>query len=221
MTNLPLSLLVLGLPLGAGALQGEVRILDPSGQPRPSLQDAVAILEPQGAAPARPGPSAPVVIRTQAKTFTPRVALATPGTEVVFPNLDPIIHNVFSVTPGNRFDTGSYLPGEAPRVRLARPGLVRIYCNVHHQMNAFVWVVTTPYAQTLAGRPGVAFDGVPPGAYRLRLWHPQTGEKVYPVQIGEGVTRGAWALAVTGPAVEPHTNKFGRDYPPPKDDLDY
>lgn len=221
MPNLPLSLLVLGLPLGAGALQGEVRIFDPSGRPWPSLQDAVAILEPQGAAPAGTAPSAQVVIRTQAKTFSPRVALATPGTEVVFPNLDPIIHNVFSVTPGNRFDTGSYLPGEAPRVRLARPGLVRIYCNVHHQMNAFVWVVDTPYAQTLAGRPGVAFEGVPAGAYRLRLWHPQTGERAFPVQIGEGVTRGAWTLAVTRPAVEPHANKFGRDYPPPKDDLDY
>lgn len=212
---------VAGLPLAAGSLVGEVRILEPDGRVRQTLRDAVAILEPHRTAPA-PGPSAPVVIRTQGKAFSPRVALATPGTEVVFPNLDPILHNVFSVTPGNRFDTGSYLPGGAPRVRLANPGLVRIYCNVHHQMNAFVWVVATPFAQLLGGKTGVGFEGVPDGAYRLRLWHPETGEKDFPVQIaGDAPTRGAWTLTVSEPAVTPHKNKFGRDYPPPEDDLDY
>jgi len=172
---------------------------------------------------AEPGllPPATVVIRTVGKQFLPRVAIATPGSEVTFPNLDPILHNVFSVTLGNRFDTGHYLPGDSPRVKLLNPGLVKLYCNIHHQMNAFVWVVTTPFAQLLEGRRGVAFDQVPPGDYRLRLWHPETGEKVWPVRIGEGVTRGDWTLDVSLPQVEPHKNKFGHDYPPPVDEREY
>lgn len=216
-----LPILVLAVPLLAGGLQGPVRLHEKGGKVRPSLQDCVAILEPLDAPLAAPGPSRPVSIRTVGKQFHPRISLATPGTEVAFPNLDHILHNVFSVTEGNRFDTGQYQPGDAPKVKVVRPGLVKLYCNVHHQMNAFLWVVTTPFAQVLDGRAGLAFDQVPPGAYRLRLWHPEAGERTWTVRIGEGVTRGAWDLDLSLPALEPHKNKFGRDYAPPQDDRAY
>jgi plastocyanin len=211
-----------GVALAAGSLQGPVRILERDGSVRPGLRDAVALLEPSRPGPwPWPAPSAPLVIRTVGKRFLPRVAIATPGTEVRFPNLDPILHNVFSVTPGDAFDTGHYLPGDAPAVRLANPGLVKLYCNIHHQMNAYVWVVTTPFVQLLGGRRQVRFQEVPPGEYRLRLWHPETGDREWPVRIGPGVTRGQWTLAVSLPRVEPHKNKFGRDYPPPSEDREY
>ncbi|BDU71938.1 cupredoxin domain-containing protein [Mesoterricola silvestris] len=223
MVRCPLPFLValaLGVPAAAGSLAGPVQVLD-KGHPRPNLKDCVAILEPLTAPAAVPGPGKPVTIRTLGKAFHPRVTLVTPGTEVTFPNLDHILHNVFSVTPGNRFDTGHYRPGEAPRVKVANPGLVKLYCNIHHQMNAYLWVVDTPFAQLLEGRAGVQFDGVPPGRYRLRLWHPETGERQWEVAVGPGITRGGWQLEVSLPSVEPHKNKFGRDYPPPEDERSY
>lgn len=213
--------MALAVPLLAGGLQGPVRILEKSGRDRTALTDCVAILEPVNAPVTAAGPSRPVTIRTVGKQFLPRVALATPGTEVTFPNLDHILHNVFSVTQGNRFDTGHYRPGEAPRVKVANTGLVKLYCNVHHQMNAFLWVVDTPFAQVLDGRKSLQFDQLPAGTYRLRLWHPETGEKTWEVKVGAGVTQGAWDLQVILPLVEPHKNKFGRDYPPPTDDQSY
>ena len=216
-----LPILVLAVPLLAGGLQGPVRLREKDGRIRPSLQDCVAILESLDGTLPPAGPSKPVSIRTVGKQFHPRVSLATPGTEVAFPNLDHILHNVFSVTDGNRFDTGQYQPGDAPKVRVARPGLVKLYCNVHHQMNAFLWVVTTPFAQVLDGRAGLAFDRVPPGAYRLRLWHPEAGERTWTVRIGDGIARGAWDLDLSLPALEPHKNKFGRDYAPPEDERAY
>ncbi|HEY3400941.1 MAG TPA: hypothetical protein VGK03_09950 [Geothrix sp.] len=216
-----LSALALTAPLVAGGLQGPVRLRERDGRPRASLKDCVAILEPVDAPVLAVGPSKPLSIRTVGKQFLPRVSIATPGTEVAFPNLDHILHNVFSVTQGNRFDTGHYQPGDSPRVKVATPGLVKLYCNVHHQMNAFLWVVATPFAQTLDGRTGVQFDGVPAGTYRLRLWHPEAGEKAWVVKVGTGLTQGAWDLEVSLPAVEPHKNKFGRDYAPPVDDRNY
>jgi plastocyanin len=216
-----LLILVLAASLTAGTVQGPVQIREKDGRLRPSLRDCVAILEPVEATVPVPGPSKPVSIRTVGKRFIPRVSLATPGTEVTFPNLDHILHNVFSVTPGNRFDTGQYQPGDAPRVKVANPGLVKLYCNVHHQMNAFLWVVTTPFAQLLDGRRGVQFEQVPAGIYRLRLWHPESGEKTWTVKVGDGLTQGAWDLDVSLPALEPHKNKFGRDYAPPVDDRNY
>ncbi|HJW73621.1 MAG TPA: hypothetical protein VJ486_12400 [Geothrix sp.] len=216
-----LLVLLLSLPAQAGGLQGPVQIREKNGQLRASLKDCVALLEPLEAGGPTAGPSRQVLIRTVGKQFVPRVALATPGTEVVFPNLDHIIHNVFSVTQGNRFDTGQYLPGDAPKVKVASPGLVKLYCNVHHQMNAFLWVVTTPFAKILDGKTGLQFDQVPPGTYRLRLWHPESGEKTWIVKIGTGVTQGAWDLDISLPVVEPHKNKFGRDYAPLPDDQNY
>lgn len=217
----PLLSLLLALPAWTADLQGPVRILDKDGKARASLKDGVAILEPEASSgPPRP-PMKPLSIRTYGKQFVPRVSLATPGTEVLFPNLDPILHNVFSVTSGNRFDTGHYLPGDSPRVKLQTLGLVKLYCNVHHQMNAFVWVVETPWAQLLEGRSGVSFKGVPPGRYRLRLWHPECGDKTWPITLEEGTTKGEWTLSATLPAVEPHKNKFGKDYPPPRDEKGY
>ena len=213
--------MVVAAPLAAGSLQGPVRILDKDGRPRASLKDGVALLEPLGGAALNPGPSRPLVIRTVNKEFSPRVSLATPGTQATFPNMDAILHNVFSVTPGNRFDTGHYLPGDAPQVRLNGPGLVKLYCNVHHQMNAFVWVVDTPFAQLLEHRTELRFDQVPDGTYRLRLWHPEAGEKTWTIKVEGPVTRGAWTLEATLPALEPHKNKFGKDYPPQADETGY
>ena len=213
--------LALTVPLSAGGVQGPVRIHDRDGRLRASLKDCVAILEPVEAPVLVPDISKALAIRTLGKQFIPRVSISTPGSEVTFPNLDHILHNVFSVTQGNRFDTGHYLPGEAPRIKVVNPGLVKLYCNIHHQMNAFLWVVNTPFAQILDGKAGVKFEQVPAGTYRLRLWHPESGEKTWMIKVGPDITQGAWDLDVSLPALEPHKNKFGRDYPPIADDRNY
>ncbi|HJU84375.1 MAG TPA: hypothetical protein VJ600_09195, partial [Holophagaceae bacterium] len=182
----PLAAALLAAPLLAGALQGPVRIVDKDGKARENLRDCIAILEPLGPRPRLD--KHPVRIRTVGKRFAPRVAWTTPGSVVSFPNQDHILHNVFSVTPGSAFDTGHYEPGEAPKVTVKGPGLVKLYCNVHHKMNAFLWVVETPWAEVLDGKTGLAFPDLPAGRYLLRLWHPETGEKSFEVNVGAGTT---------------------------------
>ena len=73
----------------------------------------------------------------------------------------------------------------------------------------------------LDGKAGVSFDQVPAGTYRLRLWHPESGERTWMVKVGAGTTEGAWDLEASQPVVEPHKNKFGRDYAPLADDREY
>ncbi len=217
------SLLLQSLVLAAGGLQGPVQLLEKDGRPRPSLKDCIAILEPTGirSSAVKTEPRPLLRIRTVGKRFVPRVAWTTPGSDVSFPNQDHILHNVFSVCCTNTFDTGHYEPGDSPRVKVRRPGLMKLYCNVHHKMNAFLWVLETPFAQVLDGRAGLEFPDVPAGSYLLKLWHPETGEKRFPVTIGDGVTRGSWTLSAALPAFEPHKNKFGKDYPPAKDEGSY
>ena len=212
---------LLAAPLAAGGLTGKVILREKDGTPRPGpLRDVAAFLEPVAGGPAvKPLPT--VKVKTVGKKFVPRVAVATVGTRVMFPNQDHILHNVFSLSPGNRFDTGHYEPGDSPDWTPKKPGLVKLYCNVHHKMNAFLWVVETPWAEVLDGKTGLHFSEVPAGAYRLRLWHPEVGEKAFNITIGEGTTRGDWTLQANLPAFEPHKNKFGKDYPPAKDEGSY
>ncbi len=225
LSSVPLRLCVsaLGLSsfLSAGGLTGKVVLREKDGTPRPGpLRDVAAFLEPVSGGPAvRPLPT--VKVKTVGKKFVPRVAVATVGTRVMFPNQDHILHNVFSLSPGNRFDTGHYEPGDSPDWTPKKPGLVKLYCNVHHKMNAFLWVVETPWYQLLDGKEGLDFRDVPPGTYRLRLWHPETGDQVWSVKIGDGTTLGEWSLGATQPPFEPHTNKFGKPYPPAKDEGSY
>ena len=212
--------LLLSAPLLAGGLQGPVKVVDKDGRVRDTLKDTIAILEPVGRrveAPKRPM----LRVRTTGKRFLPRVAWTTPGSPVSFPNQDHILHNVFSVTPGDAFDTGHYEPGDAPRWTAANTGLVKLYCNVHRRMNAFLWIVDTPWAEVLDGKAELAFRDLPSGRYKLRLWHPEVGEKDFEVSIGEGVTAGDWTLQASLPDFEPHKNKFGKDYPPAKDEGNY
>ena len=212
--------LMLAAPLLAGGLQGSVKVVDKDGRVRETLRDAVAILEPLGRRVEAPKRSA-LRIRTSGKRFVPRVSVTTPGSPVSFPNQDHILHNVFSVTPGDAFDTGHYEPGDAPRWTAANPGLVKLYCNVHRRMNAFLWIVDTPWAEVLDGKRGLTFKDLPTGRYKLRLWHPEVGEKDFEVTVGAGTTVGDWTLQANLPDFEPHKNKFGRDYPPAKDEGNY
>ncbi len=214
--------IVLTAPLLAGGLSGPVLLLDKNGKPRETLKDVIAILEPL-AAPKPTLEKRPLLrIRTVGKRFSPRVAWTTPGSQVTFPNQDSIVHNVFSVCCTVPFDTGQYEPGDTPApIKLVKPGLLKLYCNVHHRMNAFLWVLETPYAQVLDGKTGLAFDGIPSGTYRLKLWHPETGERTFPVTIDQANVHGEWTLSANLPPFEPHKNKFGKDYPPMKDEGSY
>src|SRR5690606_234544 len=76
--------------------------------------------------------------------FVPGVLVVPPGATVEFPNEDPFFHNVFSYSSVNRFDLGRYPRGESKSVRFDRPGVVRIYCEVHESMRAVV--IVTPSA---------------------------------------------------------------------------
>ena len=75
------------------------------------------------------------------KQFIPHVLAIQSGTDVVFPNFDPIYHNVFSLSPSRRFDLGKYPRGSSRTVNFPKPGLVNVYCDIHSNMEAFILVL--------------------------------------------------------------------------------
>jgi plastocyanin len=197
----------IGARAAAETLEGTVELLE-QGRALPGAGGAVVSYEPEGGAP-RPAPRT-IEVDTRNKRFLPRVSVVAKGSSVAFPNRDPIFHNVFSVSPANRFDLGRYREGQSRSARFDQPGLVRVYCNVHEQMIAYVMVVETPH-HTLSTEDGhFQLENLPRGRGTLSVWHERSALKRIPIEVpAAGPLR--IRLDATQ-AREAHLNKFGRPY---------
>jgi plastocyanin len=118
------------------------------------------------------------------ETFVPHVLAITVGTTVDFPNSDNTYHNVFSLrTP--RFDLGRYAAGRSKSVRFDRPGIVRVFCEIHSHMSAFILVFNHRYFAVTAPDGRYQISRVPPGRYTLVAWNEGAIRESRPVVIPE------------------------------------
>ena len=105
-------------------------------------------------------------------SFSPHVLAVRVGTAVDFPNNDGVFHNVFSFRDGKKFDLGMYPAGTARKVAFDKPGLSRIFCNIHPHMAAYVMAVDTPYFAVSDERGAFVIPAVPAGTYTYHAWRP-------------------------------------------------
>ncbi len=137
----------------------------------PDRRTAVVYLEtaPRGAFEVPPPGRA--VLDQLNETFVPHVLAVTVGTTVEFPNSDRVFHNVFSLSKAKRFDLGRYPRGASRSVRFDRPGMVRVFCEIHSHMSAFVLVFAHRFFDTTDESGRYRIEGVPPGTYTLAVWN--------------------------------------------------
>jgi len=140
------------------------------------LRDA----HPQGVAPMR------VSIRQRGETFIPRVVAVTVGSEVDFPNDDPFYHNVFSLSRAKSFNLGRYPRGDTRRVRFDRPGIVKVFCEIHSHMSATVMVLDHPWFAMPDESGRFVLDGVPPGDRQITAWHERLGDTTVTLRAEAG-----------------------------------
>ncbi len=105
------------------------------------------------------------------ETFVPRLLAVPTGTVVEFPNSDLTYHNVFSLSRARRFDLGRYAAGKSKSVRFDRPGIVRVFCDIHSHMSAFVVVFNHPYFRVTDPDGRYRIDQVPAGTYTIVGWY--------------------------------------------------
>jgi plastocyanin len=120
------------------------------------------------------------------ETFVPHVLAVTTGTTVDFPNSDRIYHNVFSLSKVARFDLGRYEVGHSKSVRFDRPGIVRVFCEIHSHMNAFILVFSHPFFAMTDGDGRYRIDNVPPGRYSVVAWNEGVTTEPRPVTVPDG-----------------------------------
>ncbi|WP_374943740.1 methylamine utilization protein [Sphingomonas sp.] len=104
--------------------------------------------------------------------FQPHVLIVPVGATVAFPNRDRVRHHVYSFSKPKAFDLKLYGREDTRSVVFDKPGVVALGCNIHDRMSGFVYVTATPFASQADAGGHVRFDGVPPGAVTIRVWHP-------------------------------------------------
>lgn len=195
----------------AAGIEGQLSLsLDGKPLRAEAAREAVVYFRPT--LPAAPvPPSEPVEMRMERKQFVPRVLPIAQGTKVRFENFDPILHNAFSPAGPHHFDVGLYGEGESRTHDFVRAGLVRVYCNVHHDMVGHVLVLDTPYFVQPDSNGKFRID-LPDGtAGELFVWHERA--KLWRRKLTAGTPEPiAVALDLSRPRVPPHMNKFGKPY---------
>jgi plastocyanin len=187
---------------GAGSLRGRVeirRVITPVER-RPGVADlgsaavrdlpdrrrAVVYLEtaPGGAFEDRQPDRGRMDQRNE--TFLPNVLAITAGTVVDFPNNDSTYHNVFSLSKAKRFDLGRYAQGRSKSVRFDRPGIVRVFCDIHSHMSAFILVFSHRYFATTDSEGRYRITNIPSGTYAVVAWHDGADRETRTVTIPDG-----------------------------------
>jgi plastocyanin len=126
------------------------------------------------------------VMDQRGERFVPHVLAITTGTIVDFPNSDRIYHNVFSLSKTRQFDLGRYAVGHSKPVRFDRAGVVRVFCDIHSHMNAFILVFSHPFYSLTDNDGRYRIDNVPPGTYNVIAWNEGVSSEARPVIVPDG-----------------------------------
>lgn len=133
-------------------------------------------------------PKGPFRLDQKGCSFEPYAQVVSKGAPVTILNSDPVLHNVHATTWKGEalFNKAIPVKGQSFRQTFATPGVVRVKCDLHAWMNAWLFVAETPFAAVTDQEGRYAFPGVGPGTYRLHAWHELLGEKVQSVAVPAG-----------------------------------
>jgi len=184
-----------------GIVRGRIRIGVPVTAPRPTsaysrsispaelapvseLRQVVVYLE--GPPVAQSLPAAHPEIRQRNENFVPRVVAVPVGSDVVFPNDDPFYHNVFSLSRAKTFNLGRYPQGTSRHVHFDKPGIVKVFCEIHSHMTATVMVFDHPWFAVPDEDGRFELPAMPAGQRHITAWHDRLGDTTINVQVEAG-----------------------------------
>jgi plastocyanin len=174
------------IPSGSSPARYQNKIQGEVGPPDPPA--AVVYLE--GNFPATSATNPPSVRMEQKRfQFAPGILPVQKGTSVEFPNLDDAYHNVFSYSKAKRFDLGRYRKDEKPAALVFdKPGVVKLYCEIHEHMRGTILVLDTPYFVKTDAVGKYRLEHLPAGKYMLKVWIDEKTVLEKPVELKDGDT---------------------------------
>ncbi|GAB4364836.1 MAG: hypothetical protein Kow00128_06860 [Deltaproteobacteria bacterium] len=136
-----------------------------------------------------PPPKDAVFMSQKNLVFKPHILPVLKGTTVDFTNDDTVVHNVFA-PPGaaKQFNLGTYGVGVTKKVTFDALGEVPLLCNVHAEMLAYILVLQNPFYGLTDKGGRFEIQGVPPGTYKVKVWHEKLKEAELEVTVEAGKT---------------------------------
>jgi plastocyanin len=180
--------LLLASILAASAASARDLAVSVSAQDGKPLADAVVMVRPLTGAPRAPIKFPwPYEVAQRDLKFSPYVLIVPVGAEVSFPNFDGVKHTVYSYSEAKTFRLKLYGRDMARVVRMDKPGVVPLGCDIHDTMLAYVRVVDTPYAAKTQPSGAAVIRDLPPGPAVVTVWHPDSraanGESVRRITV--------------------------------------
>jgi len=153
--------------------------------PQKELRNAVVWLENPPATAVAPAPAEKVEMDQNGCEFIPRVVVVAAGGTVDFLNSDRLLHNIHATPKLNASFNRTQPKSRTIPITFDKPEIVRINCDLHSWMLAWVVVAAHPYYAITGADGQFAFDNLPPGSYKLQVWHERLGTSAANVTVGD------------------------------------
>jgi hypothetical protein len=144
----------------------------------------------KGVAKGKANPGGVVTLTNDHCMFQPRVQGASVGQQIKIASNDPILHNTHpQVNDTNATIYNIALPYKGFSVTKPlppTPELIRVKCDAHEWMRAWIWEFDHPYYGTTDGDGHFRIPDVPPGTYTIVAWHEVMGQKEASVTVAPG-----------------------------------
>ncbi len=130
-------------------------------------------------------PERPVILDQEDLSFKPSLLPVRQNGEVRIRNSDPVYHNVFSLSPIKRFDVGRRPKGEYLDVKFDKPGAVDVFCDIHSNMRATIYVMPPNVVTWTKVKSGDSFslENIATGNYQLKIYALGYQERSIPIEV--------------------------------------
>jgi plastocyanin len=134
-------------------------------------------------------PAMDAVLDQKGCAYQPRVQVLPLGSQLALVNSDPALHTVHGYAGDETvFNVAEAVQGQRKVVKLDAPALLKVRCDVHPWMTAWVDVVENPYFAVTDAQGHFAIDGLLPGTYTAHVWHERLAPTSLQVKIAAGQT---------------------------------
>jgi len=126
----------------------------------------------------KPRPRESLLVDQKNCQYAPHSLVVAAGSKIDITNSDPILHNVHGhqfTDQGQQtlFNIAQPVRGQRTTVEtLLTPGIVYLTCEAGHPwMSGYVSVANHPYVTVTRDDGDFVIEDVPPGTYRIKMWH--------------------------------------------------
>jgi hypothetical protein len=104
-------------------------------------------------------------------------------------NGDELLHNVHGLSArGNGFNISEPKAGMVQQFLLKDEDILRLKCDVHSWMTAYIGIVSHPYFAVSNAGGTFAIANVPAGMRTIQVWHERYGPLTQTVRVRAGAT---------------------------------